>query len=292
MAARMELIWTFMLDYAHGWGFYGHTHDYYQMYFAVAGEASILVDGHPFPLARGTCLIIRPGQVHELPVLRGGSLRMIDTKFRILDRELENELLALPQSTVIVSDEFRALQRGLRDEWSSNQPHSKEMAVLMLEQLFYLYLRRHNQGIMQLPFYRNVDDTLSRLTGPAREVTNYLADHFLEPLPLDELAATLRYNKNYLCKLFKDATGFTIVGYLNFLRITKAYDLVRYSDQKISDIGTACGFSSVHYFCRVFHKMTGQTPSEVQDKDRSALSTDMQLYGQFKFRYYGGDTLG
>ncbi len=288
MPDAVEIVWTFMVDYTKGWGIAPHTHDYYQMYYVIAGSAAVLVDGRGYDLAPDACLIIRPGQRHELPPLQAGQFRFIDTKFRVLAPELSQELEALPQSTVMSGQDFRALQRDVRDEWVSNLPHSRQMARLMFEQSLYLYLRHHDQGILRLPFYQTVEDRMGHLQGPAREVADYLSAHYLEPLDLDQVAERLRYNKNYLCTVFKEATDFTIVGYLNFLRISKAYDLVRYSDRKISDISAACGFSSIHYFSRVFHKITGQTPSEVHDKDKNALNTDIRLHGQFQYRYYQG----
>ena len=85
---------------------------------------------------------------------------------------------------------------------------------------------------------------------------------------------------------FGAATDATISEYANFLRIRKAYDLIRYTDQKLSEIAASCAFSSIHYFSRVFRRYVGMSPSQVRDRDRSTLDTDIRLHGQFQYRYY------
>lgn len=40
MTSNIELVWTFMLDYTRGWGVRRHSHDYFQMYYCLEGEAA------------------------------------------------------------------------------------------------------------------------------------------------------------------------------------------------------------------------------------------------------------
>ena len=46
---------------------YGHSHaDMAEVFFVEAGEGTITVDGHPYPLAPGTCVAVEPGEHHEV----------------------------------------------------------------------------------------------------------------------------------------------------------------------------------------------------------------------------------
>ena len=134
-----------------------------------------------------------------------------------------------------------------------------------------------------------MEEKIAKLSGVERKVAEYLGEHCWEAVSLEQLAKDLRYSKNYLCKVFRNAAGCTISEYANFLRIRKAYDLLCYTDQKLSEISLNCGFASIHYFSRVFRKYVGMPPSQVRDHDRNNLNTDIQLHGKFRYRYYDPD---
>ena len=286
MIADIELVWTFMLDYTRGWGVRRHDHDYFQMYYCLAGEGLLFLDGQELRLKRNDCLVIRPNQVHELYPVSSGQLRIIDTKFYIRDDALYQEVLEMPAVIELADDTFRELQQNMRGEWASGAPYSKSMAALLFEQSLYLYLRQGTQVATNVPFYHALERKVAQLTGLEKKIADYVAEHYWEEVTLDRLAEDLRYSKNYLCKVFKSAAGCTISEYSNFLKIRKAYDLVCCTDQKLSEIAANCGFSSIHYFSRVFHKYVGMPPSQVRDRDRSNLNVDIRLHGTFRYRYY------
>lgn len=223
---------------------------------------------------------------HELHPLTAGHLRIIDTKFYIHASELYQSILEIPSKISIGENTFRELQQNLRGEWASGAPYSKAMATLLFEQCLYLCLRHGTTFSDAAPFYHALEQRAAQLTGLERKISEYVAEHYWESITLDQLSSELRYSKNYLCKVFKATTGATISEYANFLRVRKAYDLVCYTDQKLSEIAVSCGFSSIHYFSRVFHKYVGMAPSQMRDRDRSTLDTDIRLHGTFHYRYY------
>ena len=223
---------------------------------------------------------------HELYPLTAGHLRIIDTKFYIHASELYQSILEIPSKISIGENTFRELQQNLRGEWASGAPCSKAMATLLFEQCLYLCLRHGTTFSDAAPFYHALEQRAAQLTGLERKISEYVAEHYWESITLDQLSSELRYSKNYLCKVFKATTGATISEYANFLRVRKAYDLVCYTDQKLSEIAVSCGFSSIHYFSRVFHKYVGMAPSQMRDRDRSTLDTDIRLHGTFHYRYY------
>ena len=50
------------------------------------------------------------------------------------------------------------------------------------------------------------------------------------------------------------------------LRITKAKQMLRFTDKKLEDIGYQCGLGAPHYFSRIFKQVEGITPSEFREK--------------------------
>ncbi len=93
-------------------------------------------------------------------------------------------------------------------------------------------------------------------------VREYLNEHFSEKTSLDELAARFYINKFYLTKIFKETQGITISGYILEKRITRAKQLLRFSDRTIEEIGGMVGMPEPDYFSRTFKKVEGISPRE------------------------------
>lgn len=107
-------------------------------------------------------------------------------------------------------------------------------------------------------------DTTKKTAKQAKviEVKMYLEEHYMEKISLDVLAEQFFINKYYLSKLFKESYGMTINAYILSVRITRAKQLLRFSDRTIDEIGEKVGIADGNYFARVFKKIEGVTPSE------------------------------
>ena len=69
-------------------------------------------------------------------------------------------------------------------------------------------------------------------------------------------------NKYYLARLFKDQYGVTLNAYVQRVRITHAKRMLRFTDEKIENIGIKCGVGELSYFSRIFKKVEGVSPRE------------------------------
>ena len=110
MLPSVDLIWTFMVDYTKGWGVQRHTQDYFQMYYCIAGRGHMLLNGQDILLEKNGCLLIWPGQEHEVYPIESGQLRIIDTKFHIHDDIIRTALLKAPQLIPAMDPHFGELQ--------------------------------------------------------------------------------------------------------------------------------------------------------------------------------------
>lgn len=97
-------------------------------------------------------------------------------------------------------------------------------------------------------------------------IRDYLDTHYTEKVPLTALADQFFFSKFYLTRVFKEQFGVSINTYVLNLRITKAKQMLRFTDKKLEDIGYQCGLGAPHYFSRVFKQVEGITPSEFREK--------------------------
>ncbi len=147
---------------------------------------------------------------------------------------------------------------------------------IMLSQLYDIaqsedYLRdmkiyQHLLSLLTLLMEDSWHPENSHRNSPKKEnlikLREYLDDHYLEHISLDELAEKFYINKFYLTRIFKEQFGISINSYITSLKITHAKQLLRFTQLSASEIAEQCGMADANYFSRTFKKIEGITPSQ------------------------------
>ncbi|WP_416149965.1 response regulator transcription factor [Salipaludibacillus sp. HK11] len=94
----------------------------------------------------------------------------------------------------------------------------------------------------------------------------YISDHYMEPMSLSEIAKHFHFNPSYLSSYFAAHNKEGFIEYLNKIRIEEAIKLLRSSSSSISEISGMVGYSDHSYFCKVFKKIIGLSPSQYRRK--------------------------
>ncbi len=94
------------------------------------------------------------------------------------------------------------------------------------------------------------------------------------PAP-SELAAHSGVSRTYFSHIFKEVTGLKLQEYLVQVRIKKAQELLENAGLNIKQIAFKAGFKDPHYFCRMFKKRVGMSPTDWRiEKDCELLRGD------------------
>lgn len=124
-----------------------------------------------------------------------------------------------------------------------------------------VYLRRCGESIFDYRERSRGESEDELLT----KVKKYVASHLSAELSLTGIAEFVGHNSSYLSRLFKQKNGVGLAEYIADCRILLAKELLAGTHQRIQDISSSTGFTSVQYFYRVFKKVTGMTPQEWRD---------------------------
>lgn len=92
------------------------------------------------------------------------------------------------------------------------------------------------------------------------KIMQYIHGHYDEQLTLTDVSKLFNFNYYYLSSYFSSHNKEGFNEFLNKIRIEKACDFLK-QDIPISDISSMVGYSDHSYFCKVFKKFTGLTPS-------------------------------
>lgn len=104
-------------------------------------------------------------------------------------------------------------------------------------------------------------------TGTIFKAKEYIDNYYYEDISLDFISKKFFLNSAYFCELFKKEVGCSFNKYINNLRIDKAKELLKDLDMKPTDVAELVGFKELGYFCIVFKKATGMTPTEYKQKN-------------------------
>lgn len=105
-------------------------------------------------------------------------------------------------------------------------------------------------------------ESVKHQEGVVGEVKKYIEEHLAEDLSRDTLAGLVYLNPNYLARLFRSKTGYSLVDYITKQKIARVEKLLLTTELSVTQIAQQAGYTNMPYFSKVFKKETGCTPVE------------------------------
>jgi AraC-like DNA-binding protein len=90
---------------------------------------------------------------------------------------------------------------------------------------------------------------------------SFIERHYAEDIKLEHMAKAAHMSPRSFQRHFKAAMGMSSLQYLQRHRIANCCRLLGESNASIQSIAADCGLPEPGYFCRLFRRMTGTTPS-------------------------------
>lgn len=249
-----------------------HTHDYYEFYFFLEGDASIVIEDKVHPISVGDVVLIPPS-IRHYPIIHSQDIPYRRFVFWI-SKEYCNTLLSQSPDYV-----FLMQHACVRKEYLF---HNDLMAFNVIQSKVFRLIEEMNGN----RFGRNaqitlcVNDLILHLNRIVHEQMNtktpleesslyqnllaYIDTHLEEDLTLEHLALVFFVSKYYISHVFKNNMGIPIHQYILKKRLYACKDAIS-SQMSITQAYQMFGFGDYSSFYRAFKKEFGISPKEFYD---------------------------
>lgn len=234
-----------------------HSHTFFHYIYALGGHTRTMVGEEVYQTEQGTLLLIPPMVPHEIISLDVSSC--LDLKFSCSE-PLAGEISQLPRCIPWVDPEINSLIHNIFEEAVGQERDYEEVINISLYKVLIQLLRNHDdRKHWQLPMTYSVnipdDENICR-------ILQIIESSMGKPIQVSELAAQCGYSANYFRQFFRERVGISPNLYINQRKISKAKELMLYSELNVTQISECLGYQSIHYFSWLFKKMTGTAPKE------------------------------
>lgn len=100
----------------------------------------------------------------------------------------------------------------------------------------------------------------------ADDIKKFISDNINENLSVKTLAKKTGFNEKYFIEVFKKHFGTTPAQYVKSMRLEKAKNELLYTDDKVLNIVSHIGYSSLQKLSNDFRAYTGFTPTQFRKK--------------------------
>ena len=241
-----------------------HTHDSYEIYCFLAGDAKYFVEGSIYELKPGDILIIKKAEAHSLLINTVSPYERIVVNF---DPEalLEDDpaaALEFIDRKPLGQDNRYAFSLGREKPWLVYLENMCAAEDAAERRLYLTVLLRELRKCSPSPNADTVQDNLA-------DVLTYINSHLTSPLSLDGLCSRFFFSKSRLNRSFKRITGSTVWEYITAKRLLLAKELLQKGVPPTA-VYLQCGFGDYSVFFRAYKQHFHRSPREDHRKDKTS----------------------
>ncbi len=244
-----------------------HNHSEYELYIFINGDASFVIEGRRYTLSPYDILFIRPDEMHRvLHNSRSVYKRMVMgissdfftennmTKYeKILSDHSAGKNRKINGNEAMESG-LQSIVQKLRACIENGEIHDSPVARAFVIELIYT--------MCNVELFERALPSQSK----AQNVIDYINNNFQSEITLDDICKNVFVSKYHLCRLFKEATGYTVNGYINHKRLIYVSQLCKKTGASLKEACIEAGFASYSNFYRIYRRENNVSPRDGMSK--------------------------
>lgn len=242
-------------------------HPEHQWYLCTRGEGELIINGHTYVINKNIGFLVLAHTAYELKnTTEDWNMDILGFSGSLSAEILEAIGFSSSEAYHFFDDDsfHRHIGKIIRAAKKSPLPENEDFSKMCYDFLIDL-----PKCISHIQRSEGIESAIDH-NHAVHKVISYLENHFSESFSLDDLASEIGLTKGYLCRLFKETMGITIITELTHIRIGRArIFLTQYPEKSVSEIACMSGFENAGYFGKVFKRLNGQTPDQYRRKKAS-----------------------
>ncbi|MBU8902087.1 MAG: AraC family transcriptional regulator [Victivallales bacterium] len=253
-----------------------HMHQTFEISIVLEGKITYCIDRLEFTLLAGDMVIIPPRQehcwrLHGINTIIVSSMCFISGRGTHPRRQITKLMTALENRQYHIK-QFSVYENCVRNilDLLHNPLVFYEEEIRKQQELSYIYVFR-----TLLPKWLDIERPTKRSgnnVAPDEIVTlikYYIFDNSSRSIRLADLSKYIGLSKDHLNRLFKQKENISIGQFITKIKMEKASRMLAATYADIKTVAMESGFYEINYFCTVFKKHFGKTPSEFRHENQA-----------------------
>lgn len=241
-----------------------HGYHWHQFLFCTEESGILELDGKKTTLNAGQILFLPKNTPHRYyPIKERWGVNWVTFEGSYCDCVLET--LNMTSPIIITAPSESKLDKLFEKMYRANETD-------------FLYCDYTCSGLIYdliIEFHRYISPSASsersRIISLLLPALRYMHDNFSTDFSMVELSNMIDVTPEHFSRIFKKAMDSTPIEFLTNIRISEAKHLLEQTDYSVSEIASKTGFNDANYFCTVFRKKSGSSPSEYRKEMHSRL---------------------
>ena len=220
-----------------------HCHDAYEVLIVKRGAVEGVLNGDPVTVSAGEMLFLDSYDIHSFTFTDCERYSLVFSKEYC--RMLAGDGLTLPTRPALKAEEFSQISARLDEYYSA---YGKNIpSALLVESLVSFILGTVEVAVGKVPRGERKSELMI-------DVLEYVKKNSEKELTLPFVAEKFGYTPNYFSSLFNKLIGMSFNDYLNYIRYTRASEIILLQGCSVTNIAMKCGFGSMNTYYRAKNK--------------------------------------
>ncbi|CQR45947.1 Arabinose operon regulatory protein [Paraliobacillus sp. PM-2] len=242
---------------------YNITRDHFfgfQIKYVISGKGTVMWRGKTYQVEQGNIFFLDLNQPHSYYADPEDPFKLLWVHFGGVKTEDYFHLLEGNNCPIFQLDESEKVKNNLWNLYhifkAKQVGHEAVASSIITAMLTDMIVHKMQGGttnhFLKTPKYPKI----------VQHAIYYIESEFDKTLTLDQIANEVSLSQFHFTRIFKQATGYSVMEYLQKFRINHAKFLLTNKDMSVGEVSEKCGFSDQSYFGKLFKRYENQTPRQ------------------------------
>ena len=249
-----EILGDYYVVRGTNYNFPGEVLNFWEITYVDDGSLITDIDGKEYTLNPQEIIFYAPGQEHSQRTTTTCSYLTI-----VFDMDIDKKETELLKNKIFKASQKEADILSWFNKSSKEYNSLTALALTSAVQIFIVSLLTNDQNSSNKPILTKMQQKYdNELLG---EIALYIQENIYSAINVEDICQRFSLSRSSIQTLFAKNLNTSPKQYISDLKFAKAKQMIKESTYSISEIARICGFSSIHYFSRVFKEKYGITPT-------------------------------